>query len=954
MTARFKLRPTARLAGLALGALVGLTAQSAAADVSQRTSPQTGPGATADYRYLTLENGLGALLISDPRADKAAAALDVHVGAGADPEDRAGLAHFTEHMLFLGTETYPDPGEYKSFINSHGGSHNAFTSSLDTNYFFNVEPEFLEPALDRFSEQFRVPTFAAELIERERNAVNSEFSAHQRNDGRRFWSALKQTFPEGHPLAGFTVGNLDTLSNEDGELRAETVEFYEQHYSANLMELVVIGPQPLDELESMVVPRFSPVANRGHDAPRYTQPFLAGSQMPRLLEVDAIRDTRQLQLTFPIPSTEEDYRNKPLSYLSHLIGHEGQGSLHAVLKEAGLVDKLSAGQSMDTGDQAMMNISMSLTPDGRDQWREVVRLTFDYLDLIRENGIRQVYFEEQQKLNDIELRFRERDKPIHEASSLASRLHRVAPDDVVIAPWLYETYEPSVYRELMSHLQPDNVLVSLLAPVEETDDWQTTPYYDTPYRLTDLEAEQLVGGSERSAQLALPEPNPFIPEDLSLVSGEDMPRPRAMGGNGPLELWYARDTRFEAPRANVYLSLRSPAATGSARNAVLTRLLAETVRDELNALAYPARIAGLDYQVYSHLRGITVKLSGYSDKLPRLMGDVLERVRHPELDPESIRTRLQQIRDDLANAAERPPYKIASGAIHEQLLANVYSHATRLEAAGDLSPEDLEAHTASFYSALDPVMLVHGNMTRAAALNIRSRVTSLIMEDVEPTDVPRAHVRKLAAEEQSLDVSVRHSDQGYLRYIQGADSHYATQARFRLLAQLLSSPFYERLRTNQQMGYIVQGTYYPMLEAPGIGFIVQSPRHSFKRIDESVTTFLKEQEKRLANLDPERLERQKQAVVSRLAQDDTRLSQVANRYWQEIDRGNHDFDNREQLIKAVKAIDHEALMATYRNAVLEDPRALVINAHRDVPREAESLQGLDYDGSFPRTVTGTE
>ncbi|MGM0434351.1 MAG: insulinase family protein [Pseudomonadota bacterium] len=953
MTARFRSQPAARLAGLALGALLGLTAQSAVADISQRISPETGPGATADYRYLELENGLGALLVSDPRADKAAAALDVHVGAGADPEDRAGLAHFTEHMLFLGTETYPDPGEYKSFINSHGGSHNAFTSALDTNYFFNVEPQFLKPALDRFSEQFRVPTFAEELIERERNAVNSEFSAHRRNDGRRFWSALKQTFPEDHPLAGFTVGNLETLSNDDGELRADTVDFYEQHYSANLMELVVIGPQSLDELESMVAPRFSPVANRGHSAPRYTQPFFDSSQLPRLLEVDAIRDTRKLQLTFPIPSTEEDYRNKPLSYLSHLIGHEGRGSLHAVLKEAGLVDKLSAGQSMDTGDQAMMNISMSLTPEGRDQWREVVRLTFDYLDLIRENGIRQVYFEEQQKLNDIELRFRERDKPIHEASSLASRLHRVAPDDVVIAPWLYETYEPSVYRELMNHLQPDNALVSILAPVEDTGDWQTTPYYDTPYRLTDLEADQLVGGSERSAQLELPEPNPFIPEDLSLVSGDDMPRPRAMG-DGPLELWYARDTRFEAPRANVYLSLRSPAATGSARNVVLTRLLAETVRDELNALAYPARIAGLDYEVYSHLRGITVKLSGYSDKLPSLMGEVLERLRHPELNPDNIRTRLQQIRDDLANAAERRPYEIASGAIHEQLLDNVFPHATRLEVARKLSPEDLEAHTDNFYSALDPVMLVHGNMTRAAALNTRSRVSSLIMEDVEPTEVPRASVRRLAEEEQTLDISVRHSDQGYLRYIQGAESDYATQARFRLLAQVLSSPFYERLRTNQQMGYIVQGSYYPMLEAPGIGFIVQSPKHSFERIDESVTTFLEEQEKRLADLDAETLERQKQAVVSRLAQDDTRLSEVANRYWQEIDRGNHDFDNREQLIEAVKAIDHEALMATYRNAVLEDPRALVINAHRDVPREAESLQGLEYDGGFPRTVRETE
>lgn len=951
-------RPTsmsARLLAVRLAVITGLclTAHAALADVSERVNPETGPSEAAEYRYLTLENGLGVLLVSDSRADKAATALDIHVGAGADPDERPGLAHFTEHMLFLGTETYPDPGEYKSFINSHGGSHNAYTSALDTNYFFNVEPDYLEPALDRFSEQFRVPTFASELIDRERNAVSSEFSAHRRNDGRRFWSALKQTFPEGHPLARFTVGNLETLSNEEGELRDETIEFYEQHYSANLMELVVIGPQSLDELESMVVPRFSPVADRGHDAPRYTEPFLDSEELPRLLEVDAIRDKRQLQLTFPIPSTEEDYRNKPLSYLSHLIGHEGPGSLHAVLKDAGLVDELSAGQSMDTGDQAMMAISMSLTPEGLERWREVVRLSFDYLDIIRENGIREAYFQEQQKLNDIELRFRERDKPIREASTLASRLHRVAPSDVVIAPWLYETYEPSVYRELLTHLRPDNVLVSLMAPREQTDEWSTTPYYETPYRLSQLESEQLAESGELADSLELPDPNPFIPEDLSLVEGDDMPHPKAMGED-PLELWFARDTRFEAPRANVYLSLRSPAATGSARDVVLTRLLAETVRDELNALAYPARIAGLDYEVYSHLRGITVKISGYSDKLPSLMDDILERLRHPEHDSGRIGTRLQQIRDDLANAAERPPYEIASGRVQEQLLENVFPHAARLREARRIEPDDLRRYTQRFYRALDPVMLVHGNMTRAAALNIRSRVTSRVMDEVESTEVPRTRVRKLAEGEQVVDVSVRHSDQGYLRYFQGQDGDYATRAEFRLIAQLLSSPFYERLRTNQQMGYIVQGTYYPLMETPGIGFIVQSPENGFDVIDDSVTEFLREQEDRLADLESDTLEREKQAVVSRLQQDDTRLGEIADRYWQEIDRRNRDFDRREQLIKAVKAIDHDALMATYRNAVLEQPRALIVNAHRDVPREAEPLQDIRQSGWFPRTLTEKE
>ena len=66
-----------------------------------------------------------------------------------DPADLAGLAHFCEHMLFLGTERYPSEGEFEKYIGSNGGSNNAFTASEDTNYFFDVNGDALPGALAR-------------------------------------------------------------------------------------------------------------------------------------------------------------------------------------------------------------------------------------------------------------------------------------------------------------------------------------------------------------------------------------------------------------------------------------------------------------------------------------------------------------------------------------------------------------------------------------------------------------------------------------------------------------------------------------------------------------------------------------------------------------------------------------------------------------------------------------
>lgn len=63
--------------------------------------------------------------------------MSVNVGHMDDPTDRAGLAHFLEHMLFLGTEKYPNCEEYRTYLSKHGGSSNAYTSALETNYYFN-------------------------------------------------------------------------------------------------------------------------------------------------------------------------------------------------------------------------------------------------------------------------------------------------------------------------------------------------------------------------------------------------------------------------------------------------------------------------------------------------------------------------------------------------------------------------------------------------------------------------------------------------------------------------------------------------------------------------------------------------------------------------------------------------------------------------------------------------
>ena len=915
-----------RFAYIVFFAFVALTTLADAA-----VTPVKSPNDDNKYRYLTLDNGLEVLLVSDPDSDKAAASLDVAVGSGDDPEDRAGLSHFLEHMLFLGTEKYPEPGEYQQFIKSHGGSHNAFTAFQDTNYFFDVQARFLEPALDRFAQQFSAPLFTAELVERERRAVHSEFSSGLKDDGRRIYAAKKAAANPEHAFSQFSVGNLTTLEDtEANPLRPDLLEFWRNHYSADIMTLAVYGPQSLDELEAMVRPRFSEIENRNLEPASHNQPLYRPEALPARLEVESLKELRRLTLTFPIPSQRDHYRAKPSSYVSNLLGHEGPGSLFDVLRQEGLVESLSAGGGLETASHSTLELSMSLTPAGLERQDQVISLAFDYIDKIRDKGISERRFEEMQRLAQIDFRFRETPTAIQQVMQLSMQMHHVAPEDVLQAPYMMERFAPELYREILSELRPDNTLVTVVAPRKPEGEVQKTRWYEAVYSLEQTTPKALRQPElpELADRLALPDENPFIPEELAMVAGETMPvpkelapLPRDMDG---LEVWYARDTRFDTPKANVYLSLRSPLPLASPRNHVLMQLLVDAINTNLNAWAYPARLAGLDYAVYPHLRGITVRVGGYNDKLHTLYSRILAQVADPVLDQQRFDIARNQLVEGLLNQAKERPVEQTSNFLQSALIQGTWTTDEKLAAARDVSLSDLKDFSAQFLKELDPVMLAHGNLTLASALNLSRLTRAVVLEDTRMVTVERSAVRDLPAGQTEVSLQVEHPDTGYLLYLQGNNTEMDTRAHYRLLGQIVSSPFYEEIRTTRQLGYVVYATPYEMLETPALGFVIQSPEASGSALDEAVRAFSGQFQQTLSGFTEAELSREKQAVVGRLLEKDRTLSEVSERYWREIDRNQTKFNSRELLADAVQRTRLDQLQALYESAVMERQAALRI------------------------------
>lgn len=179
--------------------------------------------------------------------------------------------------------------------------------------------------------------------ERELNAVHSEHSKNLQNDIWRRYQLSKHLSKDDHPYHKFSTGDKSTLASPN--LREMLFSFYNSHYSANIMKLVVYGQDDLDVLAQSVIEKFSEVKN--HQFAKFQiegHPY-GERALGKIIKIVPVKDRRVLELTWLLTNQAAHYRYAPSKYVSHILGHEGKGSLLSFLISAGLATALSAGGS---------------------------------------------------------------------------------------------------------------------------------------------------------------------------------------------------------------------------------------------------------------------------------------------------------------------------------------------------------------------------------------------------------------------------------------------------------------------------------------------------------------------------------------------------------------------------------------------------------------------------------
>ncbi|WP_085727774.1 pyrroloquinoline quinone biosynthesis protein PqqF [Pseudomonas sp. R37(2017)] len=302
----------------------------------------------------TLANGLRVTLRHAPNLKRCAAALRVAAGSHDVPLAWPGLAHFLEHLLFLGTERFPAGQGLMAYVQGHGGQVNARTSERTTDYFFELPPQAFAGGLERLSDMLAHPRMSPDDQLREREVLHAEFIAWSQDPTAQQQRALFDGLCETHPLRGFHAGNRDSLPVPQAEFQQALQDFYRRFYRTGQMTLSLAGPQSVDELRVMAE-AFGRALAQGEKAPQQSPAPLMTTPEPSY----QLAGERRLDLLFALEALPE-LSAEALLFLCHWLNSEKPGGLLADLRERGLAEKLKAEPLYQFAGQAVLHVEFTL------------------------------------------------------------------------------------------------------------------------------------------------------------------------------------------------------------------------------------------------------------------------------------------------------------------------------------------------------------------------------------------------------------------------------------------------------------------------------------------------------------------------------------------------------------------------------------------------------------------
>lgn len=544
------------------------------------------------YRGLTLKNGIKVVLVSDPTAKKSAAAVSVQVGYVSDPENFDGLsilrARWSSGAV---SKKYPSENHFYSLLSSHGGGAYSIVASDHTCSHFHVAPEKFREAFEIFAQGFLDPAFDQDTVDRE----------------------LKRAL-------------IDEPAAERIEIRRALLDFNARYYSSNVMNVCLLGREPLNDLSNLAVEMLEGVENTGIEAPMWRQHPYGPSRIKKQSNTVAPNDINSMVIRFLIDGMRIAINAGADVYVSHLLNHDGDGSLLFHLREKNWVKSLSASVDFGMSGRSFTTfcISMNLTAEGLQHTDDIATSLFQYLKLIRDSGPQHSVFEDIQSVRSLRFRMKPKESSIGCVVSVTDSMQFHEWKNILSAPYVVEDFKPELIDEFLSHLTPETMHIELSSQ-------NFVEYSSDSIPVERIEAWKHVGLNET---LSLPPINEFIPRNLELVQREPKHifSPRLLVNEYLNRFWFMQDGEFNFPRGIFRIQLRRPIVDDVDLQLNQLAIIIRSFIDANRGYFHSASLAGVSFKFDGDTGGLGITVMSYGERLQALLEETCERLSSLEID----------------------------------------------------------------------------------------------------------------------------------------------------------------------------------------------------------------------------------------------------------------------------------------------------------------------------------
>jgi len=892
-----------------------------------------------EYRYIELPNGLRCMLLSDDNVELSAASLDVKVGSLYNPKEHFGLAHFCEHMLFLGTKKYPDESSYSKFIKDNGGSTNAYTDLMDTNYYFSVSNSALSEALDRFSQFFKEPLFNEDAVTREINSVDSEHNKNLSNDTWRLNQLIMSLSNPESCSNQFPTGSIETLGKEN--IRSALIDFHGKYYSANLMTLCIAGKHSLDDLEKLCIEHFSSIENKNVKALDTTLPIAYGkAQLGRFIRVVPIIPKDKLIIMWKFHDTIKNYKTKPSHYLAHILGHEGPNSLLSYLIDEKLALGLVTYVDRREADTAFLTASIELTEEGLKEYERVIEIVAAFVKMLKEKGPRKYLFDELSQMERLSFEFKDQRGSISTASVLAKSLqnyHKDIIQDILEGQNVVTEYNEKAIQELIDLMEPDNMFIILASYscvnlVNAEEKWYKTKYSCEEFneemkkRLYDPK----VGPSKNGKLLDLPPENILIPKSVDLLPKLIDPPifPKKVKITEASTIWYKRDHSFDVPKGYGFCCIQTNdngfPMTGDSQAfiALYFKIFFEDIREFM----YMAEMAGINCKIEIMFDKLTLMFHGFNESLPALVDSFLKKLKEfqPEKSKELFDIKLTEIKNNTTSILKRTLYMLALKNYTIGLTCYGPDQYQYLQLLEQYTFDKFVYMAKNWLKNVRLDWYIAGNLLEENAIDIALTAEKLLVANTLPEDsiiafktmaIPN-HTEYLLIDKTYNQEEVNSCIISYFQGDPFLDSELKEVAKNHVAINFIKESTFDYLRTKHQLGYVVDVANSNINRVLGARFIIQSDKVCPEKIYQKINDFLKDAWNNIKNMADEGFKVHIEAVCTPLRQKHMNLAEESMVYWKEISKDENLFDRKEKLVEALQSLKRDEVINYFYNLFL--------------------------------------